>query len=328
MRHFIQPEQYIRQSTQNRLSVDPGNLCTWGIDYLDYHFGGGIAPRSFNLLACESGRGKTTAVSNMAMENSIRGKKVAFVRLEGDMYDFADTEKWKLIYAPIVQKFRNGEFSELPDYQAYRLNNIPGIEPFEKQAEEMLLERLKNVYLYDKLTYPTVNKDTIHTILQDIHGHVDLIIIDHLHYFDLVDERRQWREQMETVKLLNDFVDKVGTPVVLVSHIKKRENKEKKQLLSLDDIQGSSDIFKISHTTLFMSPYYEEYDMENKIYPTLFYSPKARYGAPPTRIGIKQFDGKSKSYIDGYEIAEQKIIKGQWKLVRSTDREKYGANNF
>tara|TARA_R110000744_G_C19367560_1_gene562059 strand:+ start:3269 stop:4258 length:990 start_codon:yes stop_codon:yes gene_type:complete len=329
MQYFVAPENYIRKSTQNRLNVDPDNLCTWGVDYLDKHFGGGIAPRSFNLIACESGKGKTTLVSNMAVQNSMRGKKVAFIRLEGDMYDFADTEKWKIIYDDVYKMSQSEENRFLPDYQSFRLNNIPGIESLEKKAEDELLKRLKNVFLFNKADHKSFSRDTIKDVLKDMKDVYDLIIIDHLHYFETVDERQQYKEQMESVKIINDFVDDIGTPVVLVSHVRKRDSRAARQLLKLEDIQGSSDIFKIAHTVLMMSPYYEEYDNERKLYPTLFYSPKSRYGASTTAMGIKIFDGKSKQYIDGFEEAKQLFIKGEWKIERQSDRPKHiGSNNF
>lgn len=329
MQYFVAPENYIRKSTQNRQNIDPNNLCTWGIDYLDKHFGGGIAPRSFNLIACESGRGKTTLVSNMAVENSMRGKKVAFIRLEGDMYDFADTEKWKIIYEDIYKMYRDEEIKELPDYQSYRLNNIPGIESLEEEANKDVMARVRNVFLFDKINNKSLSRDTIKDVLSNIKDKFDLIIIDHLHYFEIVDERQQYREQMEAVKIINDFVDDIGTPVILVSHVRKRDSRAAKQLLKMEDIQGSSDIFKIAHTVLMMSPYYEEYDDDEKIYPTLFYSPKSRYGASTTSIGIKTFDGKSKQYIKGYEEARHVLYKGEWRLERQTDRpKKYATNPF
>jgi KaiC/GvpD/RAD55 family RecA-like ATPase len=328
MSYFLQPEQYIRQSTQNRTSIDPENLCTWGVDYLDYHFGGGIAPRSFNLLACESGHGKTTFVSNMAVQNSIKGKRVAFVRLEGDMGDFADTEKWKLIYPAIQKMYQNEILDHMPDYQEYRLNRIPGIEGIEKAAENQLLPMLKNIQLFDKTNYNNVNRNNIEEILSSLNGNTDLIIIDHLHYFEIVDERQQYREQMETVKIINEFVDKYGIPVVLVSHVRKRDSKSAKQLLKMEDIQGSSDIFKIAHTVIMMSPHYEAYNMESKLFPTLLYTPKSRYGAPKTRIGIKTFDGKSKRYLDGYDIAEHVNEKGEWKIVKRPKSTGEPKNSF
>ena len=317
MSYFIQPEDYVRQSTQNRVSIDPENLCTWGVDFLDQHFGGGIPPRSFNLLACESGHGKTTLVSHMAVENSKRGKRVAFIRLEGDMGDFADTEKWKLMYPAIVQMVKDGKLPYLPDYQMYRLNNIPGIENLERDAEKTLIPILKNVSLFNKSACKSVNKGNITSILSSIKDKADLFIIDHLHYFEIVDERQQYKEQMETVKIINEFVDSTGIPVVLVSHVRKRDSKSAKQLLKMDDIQGSSDIFKIAHSVVMTSPFYQEYDTDKKLYPTLFYTPKSRYGAAKTKIGIKVFDGKSKMYQPGYNVAHHIYQNGEWKIIRN-----------
>lgn len=325
MRNFLKADDYIRKSTQDRISIDPSNLLTWGVDYLDFHFGGGIAPRSFNLLACESGRGKTTMVSNMAIQNGLKGKRVAFIRLEGDLNDFADTEKWKILYPYIVEMVKSGQLEKFPDYQAFRMNSIKGISDLELAAEQILKDRMKNIFLFDKTQ--SVNSESIYEVLKSLKDEADLVIIDHLHYMDIVDDKRRWIEQMETVKIINEFVDKVHIPVTLVCHINKKDSKYAKGLLRMDDIQGSSDIFKIAHNVLFMSPYYEEYNMDEMLFPTLFYSPKARYGAPTTRIGIKTFDGRSKEYKKGYEIAEQKMIKGEWTIERKTSRAKSPASN-
>jgi archaellum biogenesis ATPase FlaH len=320
---FLSQDYYLKKSTSNRRNIDAKNLCTWGVDFLDEHFGGGIPPRSFNLIACESGRGKTTLVSGMATANSIKGKKIAFIRLEGDLFDFPDTEKWKIIYPELKKRKQH----ENLDYQSYRLNNIPNIEDLEEIAEAQLKKTLENVLLFDKQTMQ-VNKKTINRILNSaLQWGSDLIIIDHLHYFDIIDDNQKWAEQLATVKAVNEFVDKYEIPVVLVSHVRKQMTSSKSsdiRLLKMDDIQGSSDIFKIAHTVLFMSPNYQDYDHESKRYSTLFYSPKSRYGASTTSIGIKVFNGMSKQYEPGYEIADQKLIKGEWVIERRT----YGTNNF
>lgn len=326
MDYFLNHTNYIADAATKRKEIDPKSLCTWGIDYLDWHFGGGIAPRSFNLIACESGRGKTTLVSNMAVQNSRIGKRVAFIRLEGDMYDFPDTEKWKHIAPFLIQWKKQGLMTEYFDYQAYRLNRIPNIEDLEESAEKIIKKDLKNIKLFNKQKIP-VNKTTIKPILDSLENKSDLIIIDHLHYFDVSEEANKWIEQMQTVKIINEFVDRVGTPVILVSHVRKGDSKSKKPLLSMEDIQGSSDIFKIAHTVLFMSPHYQAYDQENKRYPTLFYSPKSRYGASTTRVGIKTFNGYLKEYEKGYNLAEQVYDDGQWK-VQGIKKDANAENNF
>jgi hypothetical protein len=97
--------------------------------------------------------------------------------------------------------------------------------------------------------------------------------------------------------------------------------------MELDDIHGSSDIYKIVHNVVFMSPYYEEYQDDKKLYPTLIYTPKGRYGASKTRIGIKTFDGWSQSYLPGFETAQKRYKNGSVVILRDTDREKIIASN-
>ena len=112
----------------------------------------------------------------------------------------------------------------------------------------------------------------------------------------------------------------------MVAHLRKKGSNEKRRLPSLDDFHGSSNIFKIAHTVILVSPNYQGYDIENQLYPTFFYTPKSRAGASTNRVAIKTFNGKEKKYNDGYDLADYKTNKsGEWELE---EKEKDGINNF
>lgn len=342
MKNFLQAKDYIRKSTLERRSIDSSNLYTWGLDFLDYHFGGGIPPKSLSLLACESGKGKTSLVSNIAYTNSLQGKKVALLRLEGDVLEFPDTEKWKLLYPKILNKFGKGLImgkGSIPlstiDYQSYRLNKIENIEDIEDEVCQELEKTLNNVFLFDKSL--GVNKDNISDLLLQVKDQVGLIIIDHVHYFEMLNSSSQYLEQLEIVKTINDIVDHYKIPIVIVSHVRKQDNTKEKRLLTMEDIHGSSELYKISHNVIFMSPDYNNYNNIEQKYGTLIYSPKARYGAPTTQIGIKTYDGKRKIYDDGFELADYKLDEdGKWnivlrnknKFIPNEQHKSYAENNF
>jgi len=323
--NFIKAEEYIPQSSRYRRSINPNNLCEYGIDFLDEHLGG-IHNKELILLGAESGKGKTTLVSEICIHNSMKGRKIAFFRLEGDIYEFADTEKWKFIYNKIKEDHRYHRH-QMPDnlnYMNFRLNKIKGIESYEDLAEKEVYKKIKNVYLYTKKS--GLNKRNFSDKILEVKDEVDLIVIDHFHYFDFFEDQNELMQQRDIMKAINSVVENYSKPIILVVHVRKRQSK--RGLIGQEDIYGSSDIYKIAHTIVFTSPFYQGYDNEKRLYPTLFYTPKSRSGASTNRIGQKVFDGLSKTYQDGFKLFSYDLTsEGEWGL-NEIEQKKDPENNF
>lgn len=306
MKNFLTSKEYFRKSTRDRLAINPSQLCSYGIDFLDSHLTG-VHPSELVLIGCESGKGKTTIVSHMATHNALMGKRVSFFRLEGDLNEFADLEKFKQL---------RKTFPHI-SYQKYRFNMYPEVNEYEQQMEDFLAEKFQNIRLFDKSK--GLNHNNIHELVYSIKDESDLIIIDHLHYFDNGGEFDKYEQEKRVLKTLNELTGIFKIPIILVAHLRKKQGQHRK-LPTIDDFMGSSDIFKIPHTVVLTAPDYMNYDNQKQQYSTFFYSPKSRVGASTNRVGIKIFDGASKEYLPGYEIYSYKpTVKGDWELEREQE---------
>ena len=297
MENFINSKRYISQATEARRSITREILCNYGIDYLDDKLKG-IHPRELILVGAESGAGKTELVSHLAVHNAMNGKKVAFFRLEGDLHEFADIQKWKMICdmyfnqgGKTKQRINNME------YLNYRLNLIDGIEAFEDEADRILKKALKNLYLYDKSE--NLSKENIINKISIIHEEVDLIIIDHIHYFDMFSDANENKQLTDIMLSINQITDFMATPIIVVAHLRKKMN-PKIIIPNKEDFMGSSNLFKVAHTCIMISPDYAAHDYDHYKYSTFFSIAKSRGGFPPKLIGMKVFDGIKKQYEAGY----------------------------
>ena len=74
---------------------------------------------------------------------------------------------------------------------------------------------------------------------------VDLIVVDHLHYVDGDDDENEHKSLGDTVKAIRDVSLRIGRPIVLIAHLRKRDARAKQLVATLDDFHGSSNVVKI-----------------------------------------------------------------------------------
>jgi len=306
-----------------RKSITTEKTCVYGIDYLDDKLGG-IHKNELIIIGSYSGAGKTTAVEQIATANATQGRKVVFFRLEGDKYELGCILLWKRIYALWVEDSRP-QMSDGMTYGNYRLNKLKGIEKYETQAAYELSETLENLYLFNKDM--EMSKDTITEYLENMKaGGADLIIIDHLHYFDMFSDESENRQITDIMKAIKKATEQLSIPIVLVSHLRKKYDK-KAIIPCNDDFMGSSNIFKVAYTCISIAGDYKRYDMQEERYPTIFRIAKSRAGVRDNSMAIKVFNGKLKGYEDKY--SEGKVIKDNtdFQLYDDKDYGKYGKGN-
>ena len=151
-----------------------------------------------------------------------------------------------------------------------------------------------------------LDKNSVVRHLEAIHNDVDMVVIDHLHYFEFLSglEHSEITDIMKSVKMLTD---KYRIPIVLVSHLRKK-NKDR-TFPDDDDFHGSSNIAKQSNTNIIISPvtlsefpYAEQ--VETNRFSTGIRISKARSGIQRKLIGVVDFDLTTRSYCDAYKIAE------------------------
>ena len=128
----------------------------------------------------------------------------------------------------------------------------------------------------------------------------DLIVVDHLHYFDFKDgsERNEINKIMQVMK---DITENRKIPTVLVSHFNRDKNP--KRIPTEDDLMGSSNIGKQADTVVLVYPNWAEVPNYQKgLYPTLFGIPKSRIGLPKKVAYGCWYDGLNKEYQPHYDV--------------------------
>jgi replicative DNA helicase len=91
----------------------------------------------------------------------------------------------------------------------------------------------KNLFIFNKKEIPSM--EFVRELILTMKDNVDLIIIDHLHYIhmDADTETREIGRIMRELKIITDIIKK---PIVLISHMRKRPNKEKDEDPTLNDL--------------------------------------------------------------------------------------------
>lgn len=165
----------------------------------------GLAPGELVILAGKTSRGKTTLALNIANKVALADKTVLFVTLE-------------MTHEEITQRtmFINGiaEDGELND-------------DYEKVAAHTVFQ------VVDELGWDSIDK-LMEKAKLDMN--VDLVIIDHLHYFT-----RELQNVAEDLgRITKEFKKNAirhGVPVILISHVKKTNDDKE---ATMNDLRGSS----------------------------------------------------------------------------------------
>lgn len=186
----------------------------------------GFAPGELILIAGKTSRGKTTLALNMANKVALGGKTVLFVTLE-------------MTHAEITQR-------------TMFINDCkPGVlltEDYENVSGRMVFQST------DELKWDSIDK-----LMEKakIEMDVDMVVIDHLHYFT-----RELANVAEDLgRITKEFKKNAirhGVPVLLISHVRKTgDDKE----ATMDDMRGSSYMAQDADIVLMVGRLEEEPDM-------------------------------------------------------------------
>lgn len=295
------------------------NLLPFGVEFLDRALGG-ISRSDIVLVGAPTGAGKTELVTNVAKNVAKIGKQVVFFALEAEQYEietriiyneaaqlyFADTNRRAMDIN--YEAFATGKVSI--DFSAYvedareKTKWLSNLHTFYRGSEKFGLERFEG-------------------FMHGLQGHADLIIIDHLNYFDLETENEN-AEYSRIVKAIRDMALITEIPVVLVAHLKKRDKASKYLLPDMDDFHGTSNIGKICTKAILVAPCYSE--SLTTVWKTYMRIGKNRMMGSRTKfVGITMFDIRSNSYLKEFELGH--LSKDQTSFVPITHRPPWARVN-
>lgn len=286
----------------------------FGVDFLDDALRG-IFPDDLILLGAPSGVGKTQLCCNIAIANIEDEKTVHYIALEASEYEIERRLKYPLVleryYADANRPKIEGRVT-FTDWLMGRYKHE--LAAYEDDAEKFFETAYKNLHLYYKQDKFGLNQliESIQYCSRD----TELILIDHVHYFDLDDDNEN-RAIKEIAKTVRTLAIEEQRPIILVAHLRKRDRNSDELVAGLEEFHGSSDLFKIATRVITVSPGRMTSD---GLYETFFRVPKNRLDGGVTRFAAREFYNPKRGGYENqkYQLgwAEQKRSKGFEELAR------------
>lgn len=277
------------------------SVIPFGVTFLDDVFGG-ITQDDLFVIAARSGQGKSELAGNIAMNCALSGRKVFYFALEAAEFEI----ERRLLFKALSNRFYSdpNRVAGSPDFQDWILGRQDDI--FESYYSEELskLSGVENFLIrYRDADFRIEDFERNFVSEKDS----DLIVLDHLHYFDFV-ERSENEAFKNIVKQIRTISMKYGKPVVLVSHVRKADRREKSLVPDQEDLHGSSDIFKIATRVVSIAPAFDVALDEPHLWATYMRPVKNRLSNARTRfVGLTAFNSRTNQYDKHYSVGRLSV---------------------
>lgn len=256
----------------------------------------GFLDTDFCLIGARSGVGKTQILMEIAKTAACAGKKVVFFALEAEDNEIEMRIQYQLFSKAYFED--PGRMRRDISYRAFRLGEL--YEVFAPYTDSVLdyfdrnLGTLVTSYRQERFGYEDFEQQ-----LSSIRSHEpDLVIVDHLHYFDLgrgSDRNEKMSQLCKQIRALNL---EYRIPFICAAHVRK----DLERLLpDQEDFMGSSDIFKVSTVISMFGKAPGGYNPKSGIQETLFSIPKARTGSIPL-VAKLAFSYHYQAYAKEYSL--------------------------
>src|SRR3990167_4239278 len=302
---MISIEELLVIEKKNRSLFNPNKACHYGIKCLDDAMPY-IMPDDFNVIGADSGVGKTELALHIAKHNAKNGKNVYVFSLE----EGEEGAIRRILWKDICKQFYSQVQHEYLSYEAWVTNNLNSekVDDLEK-AISLEYQKTYGGRLHFYVKSNNINADSVFNSLMNFWSgeefnkktmfNVDLIIIDHLHYFNLEDNAKsnEASKITEILKKIKEIPQFHHIPVVLFSHLRKKTRD--RCITDQEDFHGSSNIPKISSNSIIISPMASN---DHNIFPTIFRFVKSRYGLKSNYAACCNFNLKLRQYEETYQI--------------------------
>lgn len=279
-----------------------------------------ILPHDLILLGAPTGLGKTDLALAIAMNNAMNERRVAYFALEAEELELEMRTKFAWLSTQAWRRNipRKGDLN-YTDWYLGRCEDIVGPE-LDAEANQHFLAKLGGLRTFYRDLH--FDKTNLRHAIEAIHSHVDLIVIDHLHYVDAEDGTDENRAASDTVKTIRDIALVIGKPILLVAHLRKKDPRAKQLVPTIDDFHGTSNITKICTQAITIAPAGMLDLPEVKWYqaPTFVSVLKDRRAGAPPFVALTYFDKRTRRYDDHYTLGRMTKGGTEWEQIKAGDR--------
>lgn len=245
----------------------------------------GIFPRDLVVVGAYSGGGKSQFLNAIAQKAVDKGKRVAYFDLENDNGDYICRR-----VAVKASKILGREVSLTELKYNKILKNEREAQVIVNCFSEVDCEISGKIFFYNNRRVPTIEKfeKDMDAIIKA--KNVDLVVLDHLHYFDM--EGKDVNNEISRImRKLRIFTKELGVPVVVASHFRKTpQNQAKGYEPGNHDLFGSSSIAKEAGVVILFS------ETGDNDYNTLIQITKNRSNARQPKIRA-QYSQKERTFV-------------------------------
>lgn len=310
---MIIKEESINQSLISVQETKEGfqeNILSFGISYLDDALSG-ITPNDFIVLAGYTGGGKSEMAVSIAMSaaRSNPDKDVLFFALEAHKNEIT----LRFLYKEMTRLYWSANketASSNYNYQSWVTGKSKFLDEYEQQAKENIkkINNLKVLYTGEFFTI----EDFQDSMMGNTKNYYSLVVLDHLHYFD-IDGANENTALHNIVKTLRNIFLKKEIPLVLVSHVRKKDNRLPQIVPTSDDLHGTSNISKVATKIITLASGYgvniatnDRTQNMGKGFSTFIKIAKNRLGQHPLEfIALTKFNSLKNEYSDSYVLGKQ-----------------------
>lgn len=283
-----------------------------------------ILPTDLVLLGAPTGLGKTDLAMNIATTNAMLGKRVHYFALEAEPRELERRTKYAMLSREVYAS-RHDERHKMnyTDWRLGKLEHICG--PWNAMVTERFNMHLRSMWtLYRGTKFDA--KDLEAQVLA-AHEHTDLMVIDHLHYIDAREDANEAKAMGDTVKTIRDLVLNVGKPIILIAHLKKKEQGSKRLVPDVGDFHGSSNITKVCTQVITIERCHVVESSKWFLAPTFFSALKDRRDGAPPYVAVQNFDRRTKSYQGHYTLGS--LTKGgtNWEPLPMAEKPEWALHH-
>lgn len=292
-------ESIVGEEKERLEQVERGQ--TFGVKFLDETLRA-IEIDDLILIGALPGVGKTQLVTNIALKNALKGKRVHLFALEAGKREIERRMKFQLVMKHYYQETKDYEF-RLAYYDWYRGAAKERLEPYVRLAEDEM-RGLKSLHVFYR--HQRFGVTEFRRAFLGISKETDLVIVDHLHYFSLDDDNEN-KAVKEIMMEMRDLVLISQVPIILVAHLRKADKAILSLAPDLSEFHGTSEIGKIVTKAVTLGPGEHE---GNGIYSTFVRIAKCRQDGGVTKFLMKVFwDAKVNNYKNSYALGTETLTK-------------------